>query len=85
MDIVVLRIRAEDTKKDYNFSGITNAAIFETKFLSLAEKDSKNVSTETFYKDANETKYLLQEISKNPTRYAAKEYLKWFHTEEITC
>ena len=83
MDTFVLRIRLGETKKDYNFSNVSDAATFESVFRS--KEDSKNVSTEIIYKDAKETKILLQEMSKNPIKYAEKEYLEWFHPEEVKC
>ena len=53
-----------------------------------SREDSKNIETEILYKNIiydniKESKCLLQEMSKNPTTYAEKEYVKWFHPEEI--
>ena len=81
MNICVLRLRLGKKKKDYKFSTVSDAAIFELTFLS--KEDSSNVKSEIMYEDAKETKYLLQQIARDPVKYAEKEYLKWFHPEEI--
>jgi hypothetical protein len=83
MNVFVLRIRSGGNKKDYSFANVSDAVIFESTFRS--KEDSKDVVTEIFFRDIEETKNLLQEISKNPIRYAEKEYLKWFHPEEVKC
>ena len=81
MNICVLRLKLGKKKKDYNFSSVSDAAIFESIFLS--KEESKNIKSEIRYEDVNETKTLLQEIARDPARYAGKEYLKWFHPDEI--
>jgi hypothetical protein len=81
MNICVLRLRSGKKKKDYNFSTISDAAIFESTFLSKDE--AKNIKSEIRYEDIKETKNLLQEIARDPFRYAEREYLKWFHPEVI--
>ncbi len=81
MDICVLRMRLNKKKKDYHFESISDAALFENIFFS--KKESAKVTHEILYKNATESKALLQELSRDPIKYANREFLNWFYPEEI--
>lgn len=81
MNICVLRLRKGKKKKDYRFGSISDAAIFETTFFS--KEESKKVTHEVLFKEIPETKYLLQELSRDPAKYSEKEFIKWFYPEKV--
>ena len=79
INVCVLRLKSEKFKKDYNFNSISNAALFEKKIKSCDE--SKSIKIELLYKELNHTNYLMQELAKDPVKYAEKEYYKWFNNK----
>lgn len=76
INVCVLRVRNEKIKKDYNFNSISNAALFEKEIHNLDE--SKKIKVELLFKELAYTNYLMQELARDPIKYAEREYYKWF-------
>ena len=74
MNICSLRLKVNGKReKDYHFSNIEKAAIFESTFKNL-----KSVKFELMYEELPQSGSLLRELSLEPKGYAEKERSKIF-------